>query len=312
MKNRFFSEYQMLPTRMQGVYKISPTIVRERVNGHPYGEVPHECDQGILCFVDVNASAGLRWEIAAFGKGRVVATLAYGQYPGEGKRLYPEGIPEAKVPIYVAGAMREVARAVWSIEFKNELGEIEKVRGICFDGGWQTETVATICAELSSRGISAAWSKGFPAKGYSRYHHEKAASIDGLKNAEECHLWAGPNGVFLAFNSCYWKEVSQTSYLADPLTPSSSSFWGSSPDIHAQFAQEVCNEVLRTKEETVKYGTVYGWHKEPYAPNHYGDCHAGVLAFGAIRGNFDGIAKAVSAETVTKIAKQRKVFRYVR
>ena len=57
---------------------------------------------------------------------------------------------------------------------------------------------------------------------------------------------------------------------------------------------------------------MYGWHKEPYAPNHYGDCHAGVLAFGAIRGNFDGIAKAVSAETVTKIAKQRKVFRYVR
>ena len=312
MKNRFFSEYQMLPTRMQGVYKISPTIVRERVNGHPYGEVPHECDQGILCFVDVNASAGLRWEIAAFGHGRVVATLAYGQYPGEGRRLYPEGIPEAKVPIYVAGAMREVARAVSTIEFHDELGKVEKVRGICFDGGWQTETVATICAELSSRGISAAWSKGFPAKGYSRYHHEKAASIDGLKNAEECHLWAGPNGVFLAFNSCYWKEVSQTSYLAEPLTPSSSSFWGSSPDIHAQFAQEVCNEVLRTKEETVKYGTVYGWHKEPYAPNHYGDCHAGVLAFGAIRGNFDGIAKAVSAETVTKIAKQRKVFRYVR
>lgn len=312
MKGRFFSEYQMVPTRMQGVYKISPTLVRERVNGHPFGEIPHECDQGVLAFVDVNAAAGLRWEVGAFGKGRIVATLAYGQYPAEGQRLYPENIPEAAIPIYVANAMRAVAGIISGIEFQTELGEVAKVRGICFDGGWQTETVATIVAELNARGISAAWSKGFAAKLYSRYHHEKAPSVEGCKNAEECHTWPGPNGIFLAFNSCYWKEVSQTSYLADPLSPSSSSFWGSSPDLHAQFAQEVCNEILKTKETSTKYGTIYGWHKEPYAPNHFGDTHAGLLAFGAIRGNFDGIAKAVSADTIGKVARLRKVYKYVR
>ena len=314
MKSRFFSEYQMIPSRAQGVYKISPTIVRERVNGHPFGEIPHECDQGLLAFVDVNATAGLRWEIGAFGRGRVVATLAYGQYPAEGLRLYPEGIPEAAIPIYVANGLREVARAIFGLEFVTELGTPEKVRGICFDGGWKTEPVAAVVAELNARGISAAWSKGFAAKSYSRYHHEKAPTIEGCKNVEECHLWPGPNGVFLAFNSCYWKEVSQTSYLALPLTPSSSSFWGTSPDLHMQFAQEVCNEVLKTKETSTKYGTVYGWHKEPYAPNHYGDTHAGLLAFGAIRGNLDSITKTVSADTIAKIPPRpaRPIYKYVR
>lgn len=313
MKSRFFSEYQMVPTRMQGVYKINPTMVRERVNGHPFGEIPHECDQGVLCFCDVNANAGLRWEIAAFGRGRVVATLAYGQYPAEGQRLYPENIPEAAIPVYVANGIRAVADSVLRMEFRDEEGRILKVRGICFDGGWQTSTVATVVAELNSRGISAAWSKGFPAKGYSRYHHAQAAKVEGLKNAEECHLWSAENGTFLAFNSDYWKEVSQTSYMAEPLSPSSSSFWGSSPDLHADFAQEVCNEELKTKEESVKYGTVYGWRKNPHAPNHYGDTHAGILAFGAIRGNFDGIARAVSAEEVKMMSKHKKKrFRYVR
>ena len=78
----------------QGIYKISPKMVRERVNGIPFGVVPRACDQGLLAFVDVNAVAGLRWEIAAFGAGRVVATLAYGQYPAEGRRLYPEGLKD--------------------------------------------------------------------------------------------------------------------------------------------------------------------------------------------------------------------------
>lgn len=310
MKESFFAEYQMTPTRAQGIYRITPALVASRVNGCAFGTVPRECDQGILCFVDVNVDAGLRWEIGAFGAGRVVATLAYGQYPAEGHRLYPDGIPEAAVPIHVAAGLRAVARTVMSIAFTGEDGQPARVRGICFDGGWQTDTVGAICAELTASGIPAVWSKGFSTKNYSIYHHEQAAKIPGLKNAENCHLWTSPNGVFLAFNSDYWKEVSQTSYLAEPLSPSSSSFWGESPDLHERFAREVCNEELRFRERSEKYGTLYGWHKEPGRPNHYGDTHAGLLAFGAIRGNFDNIARSISAEDLAKVQTRRRKVKY--
>lgn len=40
--------------------------------------------------------------------------------------------------------------------------------------------------------------------------------------------------------------------------------------------------------------------------NHFGDTHAGALAFGAIRGNFDGILTVVSADIIGKVARHKK------
>lgn len=310
---RFYSEYQMTPTRSQGIYKISPKMIRERVNGHPMGEIPHECDQGVLAFVDVNESAGLRWEIGAFGKGRVVASVAYGQYPAEGERLYPKGIPESAVPSYLAPAIRTVAKTIMGVELVDELGNPVKVRAICFDGGWMTECVALTVASLSAEGINCQWSKGYSSKEYSRYHHEQAASgkVEGIKAAENCHTWITANGTYLAFNSDYFKEVSQTSFLAEPLTPGSSSLYGSDPLVHYKFAQEVCNEELKAKDKSTKYGAVYVWKKDKTRPNHYGDTHAGLIAFGAIRGNFDPIVKVVNPGEMLRIAKHRRRVRYV-
>ena len=209
----FYAEMQMIPSKAQGIYKISAKNVRERVNGVPFGVVPRECDQGLLAFVDVNASAGLRWEIAAFGAGRRVATLAYGQYPAEGQRLYPEGLPESAIPRYLAPALREVAKSIMGTPFVDADGNQLKVGGICFDGGWQTATVATAVEDLTAAGIVSVWSKGFSSKDYSRNHHERAAAEQEemakkgkrspIKAAEECHTWRSKtfNGIFLAFKT---------------------------------------------------------------------------------------------------------------
>lgn len=312
---KFYSECQMTPTRSQGIYKISPQKVRERVNGVSYGVIPAKCDQGALAFVDVNESAGLRWEICAFGKGRVAAVVAYGQYPAEGVRLYPKGVPESAIPSYLSPAMEEVASTIMGVELKDELGQPVNVRGICFDGGWQTECVAGTVAKMAARGIVCTWSKGYSSKEYSRYHHERAASgeikIKGIKAAENCHTWVTSNGIYLAFNSDYWKEVSQTSFLAEPLAPSSSSLYGVDPLVHFQYAQEICNEELKAKDRSLKYGHLYTWKKDKTRPNHYGDVHAGVLVFGAIRGNFDPVATVIDADSLKKIAKKKRKVRYV-
>ena len=314
---RFYSEMQMQPTRSQGIYRIEASTVSARVNGSPAGIVPDECDRGVLAFCDVNDDAGLRWEIGAFGSGRRLAVLAYGQYPQGRGGVVPQGVPASAIPEFLAPALRKVADTILAQRFTTADGDSVPIDGICFDGGWQTETVATICQEYRDKGIPVVWSKGFNSKQYSRYIHEKVVKIEhsrnnpaGLKAREECHLWETLNGVYLAFNSDYWKQVSQTSFLRDPLAPSSSSMWGTNDLTHFRFAQEICAEQLVAFEDSVRYGGIWTWKKERSAMNHYGDTHAGLLVYGAIRDYFDPVVAVVSGEIAQRQAGRRRT-RYV-
>ena len=280
----FYAECQMKPTAAQGVFKLDASKVAERINGYPLGTVPPQCDQGILAFVDVNDDEGLRWEIGAFGAGRIVAILAYGRYPAEGN-LIPDGTPLTAKPNFLKPAIRHVAKTIKSVRLQTASGP-EAVRGICFDGGWLTEAVAQVCAELDGQdGVAVCWSKGFASSQYSRYHHEKAKVTEGLRAAEECHTWATANGQYLAFNTDYWKEASQSSFLAPPLSELSSSFYGDDKTAHFDFASEVAAEELQSKTEDRRYGSIWKWKVNGF--NHYGDCHAGLMVFGAIRGNYE-------------------------
>ncbi len=306
----FYAECQMQPSRAQGVYRIEPVKVAQRLTNIPFGTIPPECDQGILAFCDVNDVVGLRWEIMAFGKGRVTATLAYGRYPERGP-LYPEGTPPSAVPTYLAPALRKVAEQIAAARFVGADGEMVPVRGICFDGGWQTETVALVVSEIRAAGIiQAVWSKGYSSTQYSRYHHDKAASTKGLRAAEECHTWVTPNGMYLAYNADYWREVAQTSFLAPPLSPSSSALWGSDSALHYDFATEVCAETLLAKESHPRYGNIWVWKEN--GPNHFCDTHSGCMVYGAIRGNFDPVTRLAAGDLAmaANLRKRRKV-RYV-
>lgn len=309
MKSKaFYAECQMRPSRAQGVFRLEASKVAKQLNGYPFGAVPPQCDHGIVAFCDVNDIVGLRWEIMAFGEGRVTATLAYGRYPAEG-RLYPEGTPLSAIAAYLKPAMRQVAAAIRSARFVRSDGSEAKVSAICFDGGWQTETVALVCSEISGKdGVYVVWSKGFDSKHYSRNLHEKAKVTEGCRAAEECHTWITANGPYLAFNSDYWREVSQSSFLAPSLSLSSSSLWGNDENLHYDYAGEIAAEQLESKISDTRYGDIWKW--KITGDNHYGDAHAGCLAFGAIRGDFDPIAK-IAAATVTYAAKQRKKVRYV-
>lgn len=304
----FWSECQMKPTREHGVFRLEPMKVAAKVNGFAFGEVPPQCDRGIVAFVDVNDVVGLRWEVMAFGAGRVAAVLAYGRYPKEG-RLYPEGTPLSAVPAFLAPAMRTVAAEIRAAEFRRADGSAAKVAAICFDGGWQTDTVAAVCAELDGvDGARCVWSKGYDSRHYSRNLHERAKQTEGCRAAEECHTWITANGSYLSFNADYWREVSQSSFLAEPLAPASSSLWGGDTQMHYEFAAEVAAEVLEAKLSDVRYGEIWKWRK--VGDNHFGDTHAGCMAFGAIRGDFDPVRKFAAADVKTA-AKSRRRVRYV-
>jgi len=82
---------------------------------------------------------------------------------------------------------------------------------------------------------------------------------------------------------------------------------------HYDYASEICGETLTAKEDHPKYGTVWTWKK--VGPNHYGDVNYGCLAYGAIRGNYDGVQKIAIIDELKEVAKLkprvRKAPRYV-
>ena len=300
----FFAEYQMQPTKRQGIHKVTVKRIMENVNGVDCCVIPAQCNYGLLAFVDVNDNAGLVWEVDGFGEGRVQAMVVDGSYPPNDRPLFPDGTPDANKPLILAEGMRAVARAIAGTQFVDELGQPVKVDGICFDGGWMTETVATVAAEINAKVLPCIWSKGYSTKEYSLYHHDKAAKIRGLRNGEHCHLWATANGKYLAFCADFFKEDSQMSFLVDPLKPGSSSLYGKEPLVHHRYATEIANEELVAKEKSSKYGSVFTWKMN--GPNHRGDTHAGVRAYAAIRRFLDPIEKIVSSDDLTAMARQSK------
>lgn len=310
-RKRFESEMQMRPTRSQGVYKLDPTLVASRTNGFPFGVVPPKCSRGCVAFVDINDIAGLRWGIMAFGPGRVAAVVAYGKYPRKG-RLYPEGTPPGAIPMFLGPAIRDVANAITECALHTPDGKPVKVKAICFDGGWQTATVAHECARLNAaRGFDVGWSKGFSWRSYRPGH----ASED--ERGEWSHVARSDNGRFLAFNADYWRETAQTAFLNAPLTPSSCSFWGSDIFEHYDFACEVCAERLVAKFTRPDNQTQWDWKK--IGENHFGDVLSGCMMFASKRGIYDSVASLLDADgddadverTVGGRLKRRKRVKYV-
>lgn len=286
-RKRFDSEMQMRPTRSQGVYKLSPAKISACVNGYPMAVVPPPCTNGLVAFCDVNAEAGLRWGVMAFGPNRVTAIVAYGKYPEKG-RLYPDGTAEGAIPAILSAAIRRVAHAIFDTPFRTTDGEAVRVSGICFDGGWQTETVAKACDGLNAAlgAKICGWSKGFNWRGY------RPGKAPPEARGEFCHVSTdGKYGPFLAFHADYWREIAQTAFMNAPLTPSSCSFWGDDKIAHYDFAAETCAEELVAKFTRPDNLTQWDWKKT--GPNHYGDVAYGCMVFGSKRGLFDSAASIV-------------------
>ena len=59
----------------------------------------------------------------------------------------------------------------------------------------------------------------------------------------------------------------------------------------------------------MRYGGIWTWKKDRGAMNHFGDTHAGLLAYGAIRDYFDPVVSVVSGDVAKRIGKRRT--RYV-
>jgi hypothetical protein len=162
------------------------------------------------------------------------------------------------------------------------------------DAGYMADVVRQyINGPARSLGIPVIASHGFSADHY----RPTAKSVIG-KPREMCHVAETQrSGRFLAFCSCYWREVSQRGWLASPNAPSSLSLFDGS--VHTDFSEQVTRERLVEKLHG-DHGTHWRWHTAP-GWHDYGDavtmCYAGAA--------FSGIG-TVDAGPVVKQPRRRR------
>lgn len=302
-KEGFESEYQMKTRSTHNVYSLEPTaLCRSTLNYYGKCVVPDEC-RGVVGFVDVNAdaNAGLRFEVMAFGAGRVAATIAYGRYPAQG-RLYPERATSTQIKVGVANGVVAVAQLIRALPVRRKNGVRVTPTALCFDLGWETQAVARAIKTLRL-GFPVIGSHGFGSRKYQPYKPggELRDGVVGTPG-DHCHLSESPNGVFLAFHSDYWREEAQRAFLAPPLQPGSCSLWGEDITEHYEFLSEICNETLVDKGIGANGYEFWLWNKD--GRNHYGDTHAGCFVVGSWYRLYDA-TEALVSRAVAQGAKTR-------
>ena len=302
----FEAEYQMKTRRTQEVFSLEPTVLCRQLNGYGRCVVADEC-RAVVAFCDVNAAAdaGLRWEVMAFGAGRVGTTLAYGRYPATG-RLYPENSTSTRIKVAVAKGAVAVAQLIAALPIRKQSGTSVQLTALCYDIGWETKAIVRAIKTMKMP-FHVIGSRGFGWRKYQPYKPggELRESVVGAVG-DHCHLSESANGVFLAYHADYWREEAQRAFLAPPLQPGSCSLWGDDPTEHYDFVSEICNEKLADKGVGENGAEFWLWNKAGI--NHYGDTHTGCYVVASWYRVYDA-TEALIERAVREGANARKVAR---
>jgi hypothetical protein len=291
----FMAERQNAPLKENPtVYDLTPELVASRMHpGRRRCDVPAEA-RLLIAATDLNFY-GLHSAVAGFGNDGTAWLVAYGRHDGDGREIVPKDTPEPE-------AKRRMFEAL--VKHGHELAGLPLLRnGQSFrpalwvvDAGFMPDVVRRF-AEGPGRtmGVPIMPARGF---NFDKYRPTPKNCIGHPR--EQCHLTESPvAGRFLAFNSCFWREVSQRAWLAMPNAPGSLSLFEGR---HVEIAEHVTRERLIEKLQG-QFGTVWRWRTAP-GWHDYGDavtmCYVGA-AWGGI-----GTGGAMPAPVRRRYVERRK------
>lgn len=287
-REAFAAEYQLQVAAAVDAISITPALVCSRLNGAPRGTLPPGTVQAVA-FCDVNAVAGISWACVAYGPHGAGAIVDYGRYPGNGARLVPERATETEAQRRIAAALAEVVRRLLDAEIIGPGGTPEKIAAIWIDAGYQQRVVQNVCTVFRARTGRLVWAaRGLAHDRYNPAGRHVVQKGDGVDHrALDGQRW-------FAHDADRWRERAQRAFLGEPMQSGSLSLPGNNPRDHADFAAEVCAEVLAEKISDARGMVHYFWHSRPGAGNHYLDALAGCLAAGAWYRLLDDTAEAIA------------------
>ncbi len=272
-EDAFQAEYQLSPPRRATILELSPKQVAERVNGVPRFRMPPGTSTA-LAFIDVMASS-LHYVVSAFGPRQTGAVLDYGRHPGR-DRLVPVGVSGREQERLLANGLARLLDHLLGLPLTDSKGNPAQLTAIWLDHRWMRRIVVQIATLYRLRRGANVWTcAGFDSVGY-----KDGAGRNVIARANNVDFREIDGDRFAAQNSDFWKETAQRCFLAQPLTPGSISLFGSNPNDHLDFGNQITAERLVEKASGAR-GELYRWTLRPGAENHWLDCMGGCLAAAA-------------------------------
>jgi hypothetical protein len=267
----FMAERQQQPVdavNLAGPYLISPPMILSRRNGLAPMQVPDWCAIR-LASTDINPSYAFSTVLPGFGIDQTAALLWHGLHP----LAIRSDLPAPEFARQLFGQLTAHGRFLASLPCKPEAWGIDA-------GGTQFDAVVRFASEsVSLCGIQAYAMTGRGVKAYKPYG--KTAIQAQIR--EQCHgcmdQKEGRRIRWVAWNSDYWKEITQRAWLGEVGSPGSISI---PTGDHSELAAQICNERLLGKGE-VGGMMMWNWKRLP-GRNDFGDAMAQSYALAAYVG----------------------------
>jgi len=259
----FMAEKQQQPeARQASMYELSAEVVASRVHaGRKVGRIPADA-KVIVAATDLN-HYGLHTAVIGFANDQTGWIAHYVRHDNHGRGLIPKKCPEMRAKQLMAEALEIHGREIAAMPLMHG-DESARVGLWMIDAGYMPDVVKRyIEGPARELNIPVMACRGYQ---HSRYRPSGASTIGQPR--EQCHhAKTEISGHFIAFNVCYWREVSQRGWLASPNSPGSLSL---PVGHHGEFADQVTRERLIEKLHG-NTGTVWIWHTAP-GWHDWGDC----------------------------------------
>ena len=255
----FAAEYQNEPREKDAsVYDLNARIVASRVHtGRPPLVLPQEA-RTIIAATDIN-HYGLHSAVIGFANDQTAWIPWYGRYDKGGRGIVPKNCPEMAAKQLIYAALVAHGQELRNLQL-TQGDQMARVACWIIDAGYAPDVVRRyITGEGRALGMAVLSSKGFSAD----YYRPNPRSAIGAP-MEQCHRAESEKlGRFIAFNSDYWREVSQKAWLGLPNSPGSLSLYegGSHKEFSEQVTREPLVEKLIGKTGPIwRWGKAIGWH----------------------------------------------------
>ena len=242
----FMAERQNTPIK-EGttVYNIRPRNITDKTTDRHAGEVPGDVSQTVLA-IDVNPSIGLTWGVVGFGQS-IAHVIEYGRVP----LALSKDIPEQELGRIVYESIVTHVKALSHRPYRIGIAGFD-IRG------WNYETAYNLSAMgTRATGVQMIGTMGFGSRQY------KPRWKSGGRSGSYWHeVIDDKRRKYLAYCSCFWREVAQKSWLGSIGSPGSCDL---PKGRHDDFAEQICREPLLSKTDTVmgvrwEYATLPGQH----------------------------------------------------
>ena len=254
----FYSEFQMMPKRVDLALRITPKDVVSRINQSiQKNQIP---DGYVFCCggIDLNTSYGATITLACFKTDSTMCVIRH----KINKLVIDQQLPDVQYNQAVYNALGKIFKRL------QELGL--KINAVGIDAGGRN--LSAVCEfaknSINVYGIPSCGMIGRASTNFNPYVKSRLRNAVGrtvLCGDQKEHLKAGSGYKFMFFDSDHFREIVQRSFLVETGAPGSCNLYKDLPLEHVEFANQVCNEQLRWKKSKGDGRIEYNWRsKEPH------------------------------------------------